>query len=442
MAKAFCEKDSGCYTFDQLQSLKGSRLVIVSKEDKSSCKISDPSSWTAGANTTTVYESATRPEGCAKCDATGTLFMTPTTGTAVNSENNMYIDGVKLSAGAVTFYVTVDAAGTYNVAYAVGDYNDAANTDVWVNTLVAPTAGSYLVTVNLTDAPTSTTGTGWAPSTTGVYQSVTVDPVTGPAEAGISTFSYYESIDDLKGNEVYDFECIQSFANDFEAEVTEQICGGSTYNTNTTDRDFEFQAVKASRNPNGLGPNNHKVKGASTSRYTTASYEASSYVDSNGTEFASVQVSDIAPNCDNAVGVLLKDECGSTELEQISASLGLKTIDKESFVLLDGSTGPSDNGRILLDVSYIGKTFCVNYPQSITADTINTTTEFKDVTVNAEFSRAYVKGGKKVTSVIKFTNLLIKSIAEDQSTDASEGWTISATATAGSDGTIVERFEV
>lgn len=441
MAK-FCEGDSGCYVFDQLQPLKNSKLTVTSKENKSSCKVSDPVVWAAGADTSAAYESATRPEGCAKCDATGTMFMTPTAGTAPTINNNMYIDGVKLSAGVVTFYVTVDAPGVYNVAYSAGDYGDSANFDTWVNVLDVATAGSYKVTFNLTDAPSSTTGTGWSPSTTGVYQSVIVDPVTAPAEVGVSTFSYYEGLDDLKGNVVINLECLQSFGNDFEAEVTEQICGGSTYNTNSTDRDLEFQAIKASRDPNILAPNNHKVRDLNTSHYTTTTLTASAYTDDNGTEFATLQVSDIAQACDQAVGVLLKDDCGATELDQISVSGGVKSMDKDSFILLDGSTGSDDKGRILLDSSYTDKTFCVNYPQLVVADAIVTTTEFKDVVVDAQFKRSYVKNGKKVTSVINFTNLLIRSVAEDQSTDASEGWTISATATAGANGTIVERFTI
>lgn len=398
MAK--CSSDSFSFRLEQVGKLKNEDIVILDiLDDLASCaKINTRTAASTGVGLDGLYYNAANvPEdafGCSKnkCFNTGTLQGVATATSVTFPELVKNMEATNYAAGLLTGYALLPdnsesgaAATPISITVTIADYYDKnfANTDVYTISLTPELgAGLYPFVIDLGTAPTSTTGNGWTPSALGVRLKVTFGDVAVDDIVGISSFAFFESIEDLQIDKTVIVSCIDSIGDSQSFDVIEGACSGSEYDANSGSMTGTITANKVSGNFWLLNPTAYMsdMESIGVPAIATRTVVAETI---NGTEYGVIQLSD-----------MMQDECGfiyiqtpgcannSSELTRVSSPQPVK-IDATQYQVLSTASGLANLGKILVSNEWVGQDLNVVYRKAVDADVIVVKNEFKSYHVRA-----------------------------------------------------------
>jgi len=318
------------------------------------------------------------------CTNSGTLLLSGAAGTAVGAKFAANYDATDFFGGLTTFYIEVPTDGTYEIELTISDMTDAsqANSDVYSQRVVAKQSGFVPVLVDFSKAPQTQAGTGWSASEKGAIVNVSVKPQTASVipNIGISSFYFYNSIEELITNAVVKFGCVQSVAKTLTISALETACAMSGYDETSAVLEYTITANNVTPNAWLLNPllsKSQKNRGWVLS--TSEKIIESTTID--GIDYGYVQVLDLfTEECGFTTAQLAK-QCNvhEAELQRVSSPV-LVDLDERQFILLDGVlTGVADTGKFLFNKALIGQRVNVSYPAArniesfdITTDALNT----------------------------------------------------------------------
>ena len=387
-----CTSDSFSFRLDQVGKTKNEDIVLIDiLDDLSSCaKINTRTAGTSGTGVSGLYFNAANvPEdafGCSKnkCFNTGTLQGTASATTVVFPEITKTMDATLYTAGLITGYVLLpesDSAITVNVT--IADYYDSTftNTDTYSVSITPELgAGLYPIVIDLGTTPTSTAGDGWTPSTLGIRMKVGLASVTSGDTVGISSFAFFESIEDLQIDKTVIVSCIDSIGDSQSYDVVEGACSTSEYDPNSGTMTGTITANKVSANFWLLNPTAYKedVDTIGIPAYATKTVTSETI---NGTTYGVIQLSD-----------MVEDECGfiyiqtpgcannASELVRVSSPQPL-ALDGTQYQVLSTASGLDNLGKILVSSEWVGQELNIVYRKNVEAEVIVVKDEFKDYNV-------------------------------------------------------------
>lgn len=404
-----CESQGFVFRTEQMGKLKDQDIIYVSVTDnlKSCNRINARSIMTgAGANLSNlsapVYNAANVPEdefGCSKnkCYNSGTFQgAVTTTGENVvmgdfakNMDANLYL------AGILTAYVMLPD-GDHEVSVTIADFQETgwANANTITTTVHATMGGAgddtnggsasalYPVKFDLGDL-SQIAGTGWTQSSVGVKLKVTVDGrnLTAGNRVGVSSFAFYESIEDLEINKVVAFTCVDTVGDNQSLDVIEGSCSQSEYNSNSGTMTFSMTVNKWTKNFEYLNPTWHTsdevefgIPHVVTRKVVAGEGELAGY--------GVIQLSDMiegdcgyvyiqTPGCAN----------NSSELTRVSSPVPIpfSEADSDKFIVLGRSYNGYDSlGMILVGSQWVGQELNIVYRQKKEAEVSYITNEFRE----------------------------------------------------------------
>ena len=109
------------------------------------------------------------------------------------------LDATELAAGVLTFYVKPPAAASATAVVKFSDSQLFTNADSYtieLKDLITADDGYKAVVVDLTQTATQE-GTGWSGEGEAIYVSIEITGATSSEQVGISTISFFESMDDF-----------------------------------------------------------------------------------------------------------------------------------------------------------------------------------------------------------------------------------------------------
>lgn len=386
MAK--CSSESFTFRLDQVGKLKNEDIVLIDiLDDLSSCaKINTRTAGTTGEGLNGLfYNAANVPEdafGCSKnkCYNTGTLQGTASATSVTFPEIQKTMDATLYTAGLMTGYVLLpEASGALTVSVEIADYYDSsfANTDTYAVSIKPELgAGLYPFVVDLGTEPTSSKGNGWTPSTLGIRVKVTVSTVKSGDVVGISSFAFYESIEDLQIDKTVIVSCIDSIGDSQSFDVVEGACSTSEYDPNSGSMTGTITANKVSGNFWLLNPTAYleDVDTVGVPSIVTRTVTAETI---NGTEYGVIQLSD-----------MVEDECGfiyiqtpgcannASELVRVSSPQPV-ALDATQYQVLSTASGLDNLGKILVSKDWVGQELNIVYRKAVDAEVIVVKDEFK-----------------------------------------------------------------
>lgn len=389
-----CNSESFAFRQDQIGKLKNQDIIILDILDElSSCaKINARTAGTTGTGLDALYFNAANvPEdafGCSKnkCFNTGTLQGTASATTVIFPELVKNLDATLYAAGILTGYALLpEAAAALNISVEIADYYDAtfANTDTYTVAIKPELgAGLYPFVIDLGTAPTSSKGNGWTPSTLGVRLKVQIATVAEDDIVGISSFAFFESLEDLQIDKTVIVSCIDSFGDSQSFDVIEGACSTSEFDPNSGTMTGTITANKVSGNFWLLNPTAYKsdIETIGIPAIVTRTVVAETI---NGTEYGVIQLSDMV---ENECGFIYIQTPGcannASELTRVSAPQPV-AIDGTQYQVLSTASGLANLGKILVSKEWVGQELNIVYRKAVEADVIVVKDEFKSYHVRA-----------------------------------------------------------
>lgn len=386
MAK--CGKESFSFRLDQIGKLNNEDVVIIDiLDDLTSCaKINTRIAGTTGTGIEGLFFNAANvPEdafGCSKnkCYNTGTLQGKATATEVTFPELAKTMDATAYAAGLMTGYVFLPEGTTeVTVSLTIADYYDAemANTDTY-SVKIKPEigAGLYPFVIDFGTAPTSSEGEGWTPTALGARVKISLAGVKTGDMVGISSFAFFESLEDLQIDRTIIVSCIDSLGDSQSFDVIEGACSSSEYDPNSGSMTGTITANKISQNFWLLNPTAflEDTTTAGVPAFVTKTVAAETI---NGTEYGVIQLSD-----------MLEGDCGfvniqtpgcannSSELLRVSSPQPV-AIDATQYQILSTAAGLGNLGKILVSKEWVGQDLGVAYRRTAEAEVIAVKDEFK-----------------------------------------------------------------
>lgn len=386
MAK--CSSENFTFRLDQVGKLKNEDIVLIDiLDDLSSCaKINTRTAGTTGTGVTGLFFNAANvPEdafGCSKnkCFNTGTLQGTASATSVTFPEITKTMDATLYAAGLLTGYVLLpEADSAITVSVEIADYYDSTftNTDTYAVSIKPELgAGLYPFVIDLGTEPTSSAGNGWTPSTLGVRIKAGLAGVKSTDVVGISSFAFFESIEDLQIDKTVIVSCIDSIGDSQSFDVVEGACSTSEYDPNSGTMTGTITANKVSGNFWLLNPTAYKEDTDAIGIPSIVTRTVTSET-INGVEYGVIQLSD-----------MVEDECGfiyiqtpgcannASELIRVSSPQPL-TLDATQYQVLSTASGLANLGKILVSKDWVGQELNIVYRKSVDAEVIVVKDEFK-----------------------------------------------------------------
>ena len=167
-------------------------------------------------------------------------------------------DATEIGSGAVTFYIYDPDKAIHNITVVISSEAAMTNADRFV-TSVGTTDydddGFAPVIIDFTGLGSTDLGTGWEPSYSGVYISIAAD-----AAVGISSISFFESIEDFATVDVVKVGCLSSMGGTLDASVIEAACSKAKFNDQMSGISFPVTGRMATPNYYLLNPLHGKGK--------------------------------------------------------------------------------------------------------------------------------------------------------------------------------------
>lgn len=358
------------------------------------------------------------PRGCRN---TGTLMLTGTADGTVSARYTVPYDATEFYAGLVTYYAYFPEAGTYTVTTSISSIRDASmtNKDTYEQEITVTEAGFRPIIINFEDVPTGTTGSGWQADEAGALIEVLFhnENATAIIEAGISSFYFYDSVEDLQVNDVVKIACLTDISADLTIDASDATCFGSEYDPDSAAIEYTITGKFLTPNFDKLNPMRGDTQDETGWLIANDEREVQSTV-INGVTYGYIQIPDVSPDECGFVGVQIAELCNVTDsqLERVNSPIPIG-ISANQYIVLDGTiTDPNDIGMILFNEELIGQDVIVSYPQHTEARV----TVFSDENINNVRVRMYIPYNYTdcTESAYLFENVLITSFPMGQSSTA------------------------
>lgn len=397
-----CESQGFVVRAEQMGKLKDQDIIFVSVTDNlTSCAKIDTRIINEGENnanltnlSSPVYNAANVPDdefGCSKnkCYNTGTYqgSVTTTGDDVVIGDFKKTMDGNLYLGGLMTAYVMLPD-GDHQVSLQITDYTEAAwtNSNIITTTVHATQGGTasamYPVEFDLGDL-TNIQGAGWTNGSVGVKVRITIAGANLKAgdRVGVSSFAFYEGIEDLQINKVVGFICVDTAGDNQSLDVIEGSCSQSEYNSNSGTMTFSMTVNKWTKNFEYLNPTWHT---SDETEFGIPRIVTRKVVAGIGelADYGIIQLSDMiegdcgyvyiqTPGCAN----------NSSELTRVSSPVPIpfSEADADKFIVLGRSyNGDQSLGMILVGKQWIGQELNVVYRQKKEADVSIISNEFRE----------------------------------------------------------------
>lgn len=260
----------------------------------------------------------------------------------------------EIAAGAVTFYVHKESATTFPVKVTVtlGSEKALTNADKYEVTLAEAAFGPdgfAPVIIDLSQTATQV-GDGWEADEKGVYLQIALDKV-----AGVSSISFYESIEDFATLDVVKVGCLSSAGNTFDLSLVESACTKASYNDQMNGITYNLTGRIVTSNVGALNPMKNRGKATEGFEIVTEEYT----VESDG----SITVPDLYQRECRFITAQRKGACNDTDAGFTQLSIPTPvTLSPDHFQVFpqaDGST------KIQFADEVAGFPILVSYPKQV-----------------------------------------------------------------------------
>lgn len=347
-------------------------------------------------SSTEEYSQFLIPDDAFNCNAkgcrnTGTLIMSGTVDGEVSARYAVPYDAKEYYAGLVTYYAYFPVAGTYTVTTSISSIRDPemANKDTYQEKITITEPGFRPIIINFEEPPTGTTGSGWQADEAGAIIEVTFanDDPEAIIQAGLSSFYFYDSVEDFEVNEVVKIACLTDISADLTVDASDATCFGSQYDPDSASIEYTVTGKALTPNYNSLNPMHGKSK-RETGWFLTTDTRPVQETTINGIRYGYIQIPDISPDECGFVAVQLADLCNveESQLHRVNSPVPIN-INENQYIVLDGKiTNINDLGLILFNENLIGQDVIVSYPQHTDVKV----KVFSDENINTVHTRMYI----------------------------------------------------
>lgn len=347
------------------------------------------------------------------CRNTGTLMLTGAAGSKVGAKFSVGYDATEFYAGVATYYVYLPAAGSYEVKTTMSDISNQSQSkaDVYTQTITAQAEGFQPVVVDFSKAPQTQSGEGWTASEKGAVISVSVKPASATQipNIGLSSFYFYNTIEDFEVNDVVKLGCVDEIAGDLTVDPVDASCWSSGYDPASIaiERTITAKAVT----PNWWKLNPLMTKGNQTSGWYIQSDEREvQAITIDGVSYGYVQFLDMQVDECAFTTAAISEACNVTDatLNRVSSPVVVDLNEKQFLVRNDSATtDAADIGMLLFHSSLIGLKVVVSYPKkAVIEQRVATDEALGERRVRMSFPVTQTDG---VTVVYVYNNVLITS---------------------------------
>jgi len=345
------------------------------------------------------------------CRNTGTLMLRGAAGSAVSAKFPVGYDATEFFLGLATYYINVPA-GKYTVKTTMSDITNPAqtNADVYVQTVEPSIGGAFPIIVDFSKEPNTVIGSGWSGITAGAIISVEIqaDDASVVADFGVSSFYFYDTLEDFEVNDLVLISCINGIEGDLTGDPTDATCFGGGLDPSSLAIEKTVAGGKVTPNYHKLNP--AEMKGDKTSGWTLQpDTRKVQTITINGVEYGYIQVPDMQIEECAFVSAQIENSCNITDsmLSRVSVPT-LVTLNERQFQVLDGTvTDIHDAGKILFHKSLVGQNILVTYPKKAVVEQYIGTDEAVEGKRVRMFYTVCQTDGVKITYV--FNNVLITS---------------------------------
>lgn len=319
------------------------------------------------------------------------------TGTYTGANSVEYyakFDMTEVASGALTFYVYDASKAAKTLTVLIGEAEGLANADSYTVSVKASdydADGFAPVVIDLSVEGTEV-GNGWTPNEIGAYVRVS-----STAAFGISSISFFESIDDFATIDVVKIGCLTSVGGTLDPTLIESACNKAKYNDQMGGLSFNVTGRNATPNYWKLNP--MAGKGKASTGFTIATIEKT--VASDGT----VTIADLYQDECRFISVQRKDACDTWEAELtqlfVPANIELDGNQYRVEKQADGST------KFYFASEMAGQEVLVSYPREVEVEeTVINTENLNTVHVSMAYP---VCVQDKVVEMHVFNNVYITS---------------------------------
>lgn len=332
------------------------------------------------------------PKGCVN---TGTLNLTATKYAAYKIPG----DAREVAAGAFTFYVKpASYPATVTVTFSATDTFAAADVYTLTYSTDPQTDDGYIpVTIDLTTAPDSQAGGGWAKDT----NPVGYVKIEGTVAMGISSLAFFESILDFDINDVVTVGCLSSMGGSFDVGVIESRCTAAGYDDNITSLSFPVTGNNVSSNWMLLNP--LLSRGEAANGFEIEMVEKTvEAITVDGTQYGVVHITDAADDC-GYYAVQPAEDCDARYFTRVSVPNRIIALDDTHFQVMPGD----DVVDILMNGAYIGKTVRILYPKTVEVEELVANVDNLNTVRTRMFVQKITSDGTKYNHI--FDNVFVTS---------------------------------
>lgn len=333
------------------------------------------------------------------------------------------LDATEFAAGVLTFYVKPPAAASATAVVKFSDSQLFTNADSYtidLKDLITAEDGYKAVIVDLTKTATQV-GTGWSGEGEAIYVSIEITGATSSEQVGISTISFFESMDDFDISTHVIARCLTGTDGSWDLDVAEATCFKNGQFDVSELSGFEKTVSYKAITSNFWRLNPMYNKGKLTKGWDKEVVEVQVKALEN-TDFGYVTLDDIDQNECGFITVQALYDCRESQniadamLERLSIPNAVD-MDEDHYQLIDNGDSTT---TILFNATHIGNTVLISYPKVVDVDH---SFEITDENVNELRTRmTYTKcwtDGERYRFV--FDNVLITSFPDAHSEDEFEG---------------------
>lgn len=294
------------------------------------------------------------PDGCS---TTGTVTV------AADQTPVWYVesDATEFAAGVITAYVIPDSYPA-TLSLTISDSSNFTNSDVYTMTLTADMAaedGFVPVAFDLSQAPASTTGTGWSASAEGAYIKFGATASDTAIAFQISSISVLDSIDDFETNATVKVACISSAGGSYDLSTIDRACADAEIDDTISQLSFPITAKLITPNHYLLSPMYQKGKETEGFRLATVKKTVEAYT-YNGQAYGRVFLTDAHETECRFWAVQFADSCDPFESQLSELSLPtIMKIDEGHFQVVRTNGDP----QVIFNSALVGKEVIISYPQ-------------------------------------------------------------------------------
>lgn len=303
---------------------------------------------------TLPYNRYLKPVNRFECDPVGcSTYGTATVATA--AKYFAEFDATEFAAGVITFYAKPTEYPT-TVTVTVASESALTNADVYTVTLTQDMEmpdGFVPVLIDLSKTPTSEVGTGWAPSASGAYINIAVDK-----EAGISTITVLDSIEDFETVATVKMACISSAGGSYDLSAVEEACREAELDDSLSTLSFPITCNLITPNWYLMNPMYEKGEQVEGFKPVTAKKTVEAYT-VGGKDYGRVIITDAHDTECRFWAVQIADECTPFESNLAELSIPfLADIDEGHFIVLRGA-----EVSVIVNAAHVGEEVLIAYPQ-------------------------------------------------------------------------------